>query len=82
MAQVNDAAEVIYDLVDAQANLIFGAVVDPAMKNGEVRRTMHALLRSDVNHCSSLKRAVQNHRCCFTRSCLLVPLCYKGCDSR
>lgn len=35
-AQVNEAAEVIYDLVDAQANLIFGAVVDPAMKNGEV----------------------------------------------
>lgn len=34
--QVNEAAEVIYDLVDAQANLIFGAVVDPAMKNGEV----------------------------------------------
>ena len=38
--QVNDAAEVIYDLVDAQANLIFGAVVDPAMTNGEVRRTV------------------------------------------
>ena len=34
---MNDAAEVIYDLVDAQANLIFGAVVDPTMKNGEVR---------------------------------------------
>lgn len=27
--QVNEAAEVIYDLVDPTANLIFGAVVDP-----------------------------------------------------
>ena len=30
-AQVNEAAEVIYDLVDSEANLIFGAVVDPAL---------------------------------------------------
>ena len=29
--QVNEAAEVIYDLVDPNANLIFGAVVDTAM---------------------------------------------------
>lgn len=29
--QVNEAAEVIYDLVDSEANLIFGAVVDAAM---------------------------------------------------
>ena len=29
--QVNEAAEIIYDLVDANANLIFGAVVDPAL---------------------------------------------------
>ena len=28
--QVNEAAEIIYDLVDQNANLIFGAVVDPA----------------------------------------------------
>ena len=28
---MNEAAEVIYDLVDSEANLIFGAVVDPAM---------------------------------------------------
>ena len=34
--QVNEAAEQIYDLVDATANLIFGAVVDPNMPNGEV----------------------------------------------
>ena len=29
--QVNAAAEVIYDLVDPNANLIFGAVVDEAL---------------------------------------------------
>ena len=29
--QVNEAAEVIYDMVDPNANLIFGAVVDPSM---------------------------------------------------
>lgn len=27
--EVNDAAEVIYELIDPSANLIFGAVVDP-----------------------------------------------------
>lgn len=31
MSQVNAAAEVIYDLVDPSANLIFGAVVDPSL---------------------------------------------------
>jgi len=30
-AQVNEAAETIYELVDPNANLIFGAVVDPAL---------------------------------------------------
>lgn len=30
--QVNAAAEVIYDLVDPNANLIFGAVVDEALQ--------------------------------------------------
>lgn len=29
--QVNEAAEIIYDLVDPNANLIFGAVVDQAL---------------------------------------------------
>ncbi|KAL8509408.1 hypothetical protein ACS0TY_016568 [Phlomoides rotata] len=33
--EVNAAAEVIYDLVDPSANLIFGAVVDPAL-SGQV----------------------------------------------
>ena len=31
MLQVNEAAEIIYDLVDPNANLIFGAVVDKAL---------------------------------------------------
>lgn len=35
MLQVNAAAEVIYDLVDPSANLIFGAVVDPSI-SGQV----------------------------------------------
>ena len=30
--QVNDAAEIIYDLVDPKANLIFGAVVDKSLQ--------------------------------------------------
>lgn len=33
--QVNAAAEVIYDLVDPTANLIFGAVIDPSL-SGQV----------------------------------------------
>lgn len=37
-AQVNEAAEIIYDLVDPNANLIFGAVVDQALGQ-EVRPT-------------------------------------------
>ncbi|XP_031282633.1 cell division protein FtsZ homolog 2-1, chloroplastic-like isoform X2 [Pistacia vera] len=31
--EVNTAAEVIYDLVDPNANLIFGAVIDPSLNN-------------------------------------------------
>ncbi|XP_077241287.1 cell division protein FtsZ homolog 2-1, chloroplastic-like [Tasmannia lanceolata] len=31
--EVNAAAEVIYDLVDPSANLIFGAVIDPSLSN-------------------------------------------------
>jgi cell division protein FtsZ len=37
--QVNAAAEVIYDLVDPTANLIFGAVIDPSL-SGQVSKTM------------------------------------------
>jgi len=40
--QVNEAAEVIYDLVDPEANLIFGAVVDPSRSNGELSITLIA----------------------------------------
>ena len=39
--EVNEAAEIIYDLVDPSANLIFGAVVDPKL-NGEVQITLIA----------------------------------------
>ncbi|XP_051130555.1 cell division protein FtsZ homolog 2-2, chloroplastic [Andrographis paniculata] len=39
--EVNTAAEVIYDLVDPSANLIFGAVVDPSI-TGQVSITLIA----------------------------------------
>ncbi|GAB4813633.1 hypothetical protein N2152v2_000679 [Parachlorella kessleri] len=39
--EVNEAAEIIYDLVDPSANLIFGAVVDPSMSQ-EVQITLIA----------------------------------------
>ncbi|KAK9825287.1 hypothetical protein WJX74_006360 [Apatococcus lobatus] len=39
--EVNEAAEVMYDLVDANANLIFGAVVDPQLSQ-EVSITLIA----------------------------------------
>eukprot|EP00891_Asterochloris_glomerata_P002619 jgi/Astpho2/2619/e_gw1.00049.20.1_t len=39
--EVNQAAEIIYDLVDPSANLIFGAVVDPSLSQ-EVSITMIA----------------------------------------
>jgi len=39
--EVNEAAEIIYDLVDPNANLIFGAVIDDAME-GEISITIIA----------------------------------------
>lgn len=36
--QVNAAAEVIYDLVDPSANIIFGAVIDQSL-SGQVSST-------------------------------------------
>ncbi|KAI3915803.1 hypothetical protein MKX01_013259 [Papaver californicum] len=39
--EVNAAAEVIYDLVDPSANLIFGAVIDPSL-SGQVSITLIA----------------------------------------
>lgn len=33
---MNAAAEIIYDLVDPNANLIFGAVIDPSL-SGQVK---------------------------------------------
>lgn len=38
---MNDAAEQIYDLVGASANVIFGAVVDPDMQAGQVAPLSH-----------------------------------------
>lgn len=39
--EVNEAAEIIYDLVDPAANLIFGAVIDPRLTQ-EVQITLIA----------------------------------------
>jgi cell division protein FtsZ len=47
LAQVNEAAEVIYDLVDPTANLIFGAVIDPRLGQ-EVRSPVSAPPRADL----------------------------------
>jgi hypothetical protein len=41
--QVNAAAEVIYDLVDPTANLIFGAVIDPSL-SGQVSKYQYVNL--------------------------------------
>jgi cell division protein FtsZ len=46
--EVNAAAETIYDVVDPNANIIFGAVIDPRME-GEVRITVIATGFSNVN---------------------------------
>ena len=40
-AQINAAAEVIYEAVDPNANIIFGALVDESM-NGEIAITVIA----------------------------------------
>lgn len=41
VVQINAAAEVIYEAVDPNANIIFGSLVDPSM-NGEVAITVIA----------------------------------------
>jgi cell division protein FtsZ len=41
IAQINAAAEVIYEAVDPNANIIFGALVDESM-NGEIAITVIA----------------------------------------
>ena len=36
LQEINSAAEVIYQTVDPEANIIFGALVDETIKDGEV----------------------------------------------
>ena len=36
--EINSAAEVIYESVDPDANIIFGAMIDENIVNGEVNR--------------------------------------------
>ncbi len=42
MLEVQDAANVITEAIDSEAKVIFGAVVDPSLKKGEVRVTVIA----------------------------------------
>jgi len=46
---VNAAAEVIYDLVDPSANLIFGAVIDPSL-SGQVSVHLCIVLHRERNY--------------------------------
>lgn len=62
--QVNQAAEQIYDLIDADANVIFGAVVDPKMPNGEVRKRparIEGLLCSPIAGGVAVRRPRERH---------------------
>ncbi|KAF5750506.1 cell division protein FtsZ 2-1 chloroplastic [Tripterygium wilfordii] len=58
--EVNAAAEVIYDLVDPTANLIFGAVIDPSL-SGQVSITLIAtgFKRQEENEGRSLQASTQ-----------------------
>jgi len=42
MSEINDAAKIITESIDPDAKVIFGAVVDSAMKKGEIRVTVIA----------------------------------------
>jgi cell division protein FtsZ len=42
LQEINAAAEVIYDAVDANANIIFGALVDESLTGGEIAITVIA----------------------------------------
>jgi cell division GTPase FtsZ len=41
LVQVNEAAETIYEQVDSNCNLIFGAVIDPSLSQTEVHTPPH-----------------------------------------
>lgn len=41
LQEINSAAEVIYENVDENANIIFGALVDEKITNGEVLSALH-----------------------------------------
>ena len=53
---MNAAAEVIYDLVDPNANLIFGAVIDPSL-SGHVSLVVRMLQGSICNYFSFMSNA-------------------------
>eukprot|EP00752_Nemacystus_decipiens_P003228 g2986.t1 len=49
LAEINEAASVIYENVDPEANIIFGALVDTGVKNGELQITVLATGFEDGN---------------------------------
>eukprot|EP00903_Cladosiphon_okamuranus_P008332 g8015.t1 len=50
LAEINEAASVIYENVDPEANIIFGALVDTDVKNGELQITVLATGFEDGNN--------------------------------
>lgn len=57
--EVNTAAETIYDVVDANANIIFGAVIDEKMQ-GEIRVTVIATGFTGERTITSIPSVVKN----------------------
>ncbi|PNH09000.1 Cell division protein FtsZ 2-1, chloroplastic [Tetrabaena socialis] len=70
--EVNEAAEIIYDMVDAQANLIFGAVIDNTMPEDTVSITIIATgfgtlepelgALNDTKHAAASRATAHAHR--------------------
>lgn len=59
--EVNTAAETIYEVVDPNANIIFGSVIDDQMKQGEIKITVIATgFSGEGSKGSSSNRAKQN----------------------
>jgi cell division protein FtsZ len=68
LQEINAAAEVIYDAVDANANIIFGALVDESLTGGEIAITVIATgfpngeTQSDKKKLAELEKKPDNDR--------------------
>jgi hypothetical protein len=68
--QVNAAAEVIYDLVDPNANLIFGAVVDESysgqvQQQGRIRLRLFFMCMCESEECVIMSLLFVTHFLCY-----------------